>query len=223
MSINTSYIEYCRNNRLSLSSLFKTIGPQWKNAHEEYMNSTGGDLSYAYNERVNISFLAAAAWKAGLVCLEEFATVKQAKRDRRSKRRGRGDLYISSGKDHYYFEAKQSWIYLKSKDSVIEKNLKKDILAAQADCKRTKHKDHTYALNFICPYLQKSEKIDNAEKFTRGRFEFILGMAKKFDDTIFTASFTLDEYEKMKIDGVPKTRGLLLWPGCIMVISRAGQ
>jgi hypothetical protein len=64
----------------------------WAVLVERYCEATQGiDAPYWHRERSNVGLLAAAAWQAGLISLEEFAS----RRGRRSGSHGRCDLWIA--------------------------------------------------------------------------------------------------------------------------------
>lgn len=97
----------------------KILAKHFAHVHSRYItysssdNDTAGDLGWFYNERANISFLAAAAWRErDWVAIEEYAVEKTHGRE---KRKGRADLYIgaSLGKSKVScgiaIEAKQAW------------------------------------------------------------------------------------------------------------------
>ncbi|SRR5260221_9164396 len=93
---------------------------KWIQVNKEYVLRSGGkDAPWWYNERASLSPVAAAAWLAKGIALEEYLTDKH-KISRKGKRkrtdRGRCDLYFSvkrrrkSGRDHEFIaEAKIIW------------------------------------------------------------------------------------------------------------------
>jgi hypothetical protein len=95
---------------------FKHLRPAlkgWGEAIKEYCASLSGDdqdAPYYYNERANISLLAAGAWKAG-IALEEYPTSKKRKDDEVSRGSPRCDLFILAAKKYeFQIEAKQGWM-----------------------------------------------------------------------------------------------------------------
>ena len=78
---------------------------EWILLLKRYCRFMGDDAPYFYSERANIGVLAAAAWRAGWVALEEFGIRKH------TKQKGRADLWfwpIDQDKEEY-IEAKQKW------------------------------------------------------------------------------------------------------------------
>lgn len=77
---------------------------QWVWCIEEYARLfDGDDLAYWYNERANVGILAGAAWRAGIIAVEESQVKKEG-----NERLGRSDLYLYSEKtdNQMYIEAK---------------------------------------------------------------------------------------------------------------------
>jgi hypothetical protein len=75
------------------------------------------DALYWYNERPQVGALAAAAWKANMYALEEYATTKHHPITK--KKTGRIDLYIGDHNGHSAtLEAKLSWV---NPDTRLEK------------------------------------------------------------------------------------------------------
>jgi len=105
-----------------------------------------GDAPYWYNERANISILAAAAWRNGWVALEEFQSGKQVtnQSDDGSEPEeaelphewlGRCDLYLASDSKHELVEAKFNWLSMKSPQP--QKRAEDILDRAVADAKAT--------------------------------------------------------------------------------------
>lgn len=85
-------VSVVREELVSLRPILKT----WTELVLKYSNSfLQGDTCYWFNERANISMLAAAAWKprGGWLALEEFSTYKHG--EDAALKNGRCDLWIS--------------------------------------------------------------------------------------------------------------------------------
>jgi hypothetical protein len=133
---NATIIEYCE---------------AWRQAKAPHSYS---DVPYYYNERANLSLLAAAFWKSGWIALEEYSAEKEyrnskppgkgpvsKKRGTKERARGRADLLVTKGcKDgstDVQIEAKQGWILGKpGKDKNIIPSIKKLFAAASSDAVR---------------------------------------------------------------------------------------
>ncbi|SRR5579871_83992 len=103
-------------------STFEKVMRKWSSSfarvHHHYMKYFENEderpnCGWFYNERANISFLAAAAWECGWVAIEEFSVER---RNRPGSGYGRADLFVgtsikhSSGEPaHLLIEAKQAW------------------------------------------------------------------------------------------------------------------
>ena len=80
----------------------------WEVAINRYVEILCDDPPYFYNERPNISLLAAGAWLTGAqndspgIALEEYSVKKGTSS-------GRADLYVCCGRYHCEIEAKQVW------------------------------------------------------------------------------------------------------------------
>jgi hypothetical protein len=67
------------------------------------------DVPWRFNERPNLSLLAAATWKTGGIAFEEYATKKRHHSNRLNRPtiyRGRKDLYLKIGSREFDLEAK---------------------------------------------------------------------------------------------------------------------
>ena len=91
---------------------------------------------YYYNERANISLLAAGAWKSGCIALEEYGTNKRSISDN-SSRNGRCDLWIRLQAGYeFQIEAKQKWLHAGSTSPNIRKRIKEGMAEANEEANR---------------------------------------------------------------------------------------
>lgn len=90
----------------------KKILREWIKLNNQYFISTR-DAAWWYNERASISILAAAAWAAGGVSLEEFSTRKKG-RGQKAKI-GRADIFFKIDGKRFSCEAKFLWLRLNAK------------------------------------------------------------------------------------------------------------
>ena len=90
---------------------FKPIVMAWLQVLEDYANLSNvgtelpRDSAFGYSERPQVGFLAAAAWRAGGVALEEWGTRKG---DETVQSYGRNDLWIRLGAVEWSIEAKSA-------------------------------------------------------------------------------------------------------------------
>lgn len=87
---------------------------EWCLLVERYCRALSGrDAPYWHSERANVGLLSAAAWRAGLVALEEFPAQRSAQGNVKT---GRCDLWIYSEHepDGDAYEAKWSWSSVQS-------------------------------------------------------------------------------------------------------------
>jgi hypothetical protein len=75
----------------------------WLEASSRYLRAERDDPPYLYNERVDVSLLAAGAWIKGFVALEEYMSMK-------GENRGRPDIYIIIKGKGISIEAKRKWL-----------------------------------------------------------------------------------------------------------------
>jgi len=80
---------------------------EWCLVHERYCRMAPGDAIFWNGERANVGALAAAAWRAGSVALEEYTLPKQYKQ---ANYHGRADLWLGSTETNDYIEAKFQWL-----------------------------------------------------------------------------------------------------------------
>lgn len=83
----------------------------WWSKHQLY-HQEAEEAGWAYRERPNVGFLAAAVWKAGGVAIEEYEDHKKDRDDKRFLYSGRGDLWVKLGKRGFKLEAKHTHINL---------------------------------------------------------------------------------------------------------------
>jgi len=107
----------------------------WINCIIQYVELfDGGDLPYWFNERANVSILSAAAWKAGMVALEEFPSdkVPQSSEDEEidsalcketNPKKGRCDLYLANSDVEFFVEAKVDYPKISDKSDCFRKGL----------------------------------------------------------------------------------------------------
>lgn len=118
----------------------RSLWASWLKVQEKYGRELQWrDATWLYNERASLSALAAAAWDAGGIALEEFSTDKVSL-GRRSRRpthgsvRGRCDLYVSLHGREFLIEAKLVWPSLRG--TTIRSRLQSAMTAALGDVKR---------------------------------------------------------------------------------------
>jgi hypothetical protein len=97
------------NERLVLGSTLRT----WLRLSRKYCDRVENDVPYWYNERANVSILAAAAWRKGGVAVEEFTVrrgpVVKGKKGKSKSKNHRCDLWFQLLCTRYYAEAKILW------------------------------------------------------------------------------------------------------------------
>ena len=146
---------------------------EWPVAIDRFARITGGDVPYWYTERANSGILAGAAWRAGMIALEEYQVKKtgpatSAGPERKRKVwNGRCDLWIGSEHASVIIEAKQRWRDLSSKNFIP---LCLDTLkSAVEDAKSTKgtSEDAAAGIAFVPLYIKrkKAPSVENLDKY----------------------------------------------------------
>jgi hypothetical protein len=113
------------------------------------------DGSWRYNERASISVLAAAAWMAGGVALEEFSAKKKQNRIEHS---GRADVYLNSSRREFACEAKSIWLSVRSKNSIIKIKIALDSACKDAKC-LNRNEGRRFGVCFVPMYLSKGNAL----------------------------------------------------------------
>lgn len=130
---------------------------KWISTQKEYIKKSV-DYPWWYNERASTSILAAAAWKTSNIALEEFSTIKGVQKEK--PKRGRCDIYFTSGREDFVGEVKQAWI---SSGSKIRKSIRGKLEGALKNAKQStmelqKQEGRRLAICFAVPYFPKTDK-----------------------------------------------------------------
>ena len=150
----------------------KPVLAKWIAVQREYTRQIGDDFAWNYRERTSIGFLAAAAWKAGGVALEEWRTEKGPRND---PRKGRCDLYIYRRRQSFHIEAKHMWSCATGKQpnaiSYIERQLKRAVADAKLlQCPRKEK----LGLLFVAPFYsarKQTHMTDHIATWLKGIYE----------------------------------------------------
>jgi len=114
------------------------------------LHEDSSDAGYFYNERPNISFLAAGAWMAGWGALEEYVSEKFRAG---AKGSGRTDLYLVNTDGHAVIEAKHVWMTSKASGGGLRNTVKRSIKRAVADARAIRNVDAKFGCVFFVPYF----------------------------------------------------------------------
>lgn len=161
---------------------------------------TAQDLGYFYNERTNIGFLAAAAWRQkNWVALEEFACDKKHRVEKGKLSKGRADLYIgvrASNNDitSISIEAKQQYVSnAKSLRAALDCRRPESIISkAILDARHSVDADYRCAAVFICESLRNDRHYDKHDQEISDAF---YGSCKSFlKPWVAFAFFPKEEY-----------------------------
>ena len=105
------------------------------------------------NERASVSIFAAAVWKAGGIALEEFCDEKVY---RRSRYKGRCDLYFKFRGKEYTAEAKHIWSAAGPRSNGAISPIEEALRSASDDVKHVKETETKLSIVFAVPYFPKS-------------------------------------------------------------------
>lgn len=170
----------------------------------ERFSRVSSDASFLYNERANVSLLAGAAWRCGMIALEEFSHEKAQEDDSdapdadiKSKdkvvKSGRCDLWMmgASGKDEIV-EAKINWLSLDNQklQEVASKYLSnacKDAIKtiSARDIPDTKG----IGVLFLPVYLKVSKIVNDPNKSIESFIENAIVNITKIDADLISWSF----------------------------------
>lgn len=143
-----------------------TFGPifaRWLHLQQRYLDRCElCDATWIYNERASLSVLAASAWGAGGIALEEFSAEKRAASRRGSKASvntnayGRCDLFVSIRNQDFLIEAKPSWPSLRSEAKL---RISEALSAAVRDVRRNSAYRGAKRLGavLIAPHVPRSD------------------------------------------------------------------
>lgn len=136
---------------------FKPVLRQWRKAIGRYNSQMGDDFAWHYHERACIGFLAAAAWLAGGVALEEWREDKHAGAERR---KGRCDLYLYSAPCDLFIEAKHLWLPIGTdpKRSAAAVNRVAGMASRAAKELRCGRNQRRLGVAFVTPVIRASDK-----------------------------------------------------------------
>jgi hypothetical protein len=119
----------------------------WIRATRRYTKLHGGDdAPYYYNERANISLMAAGAWLTGGAAVEEFGTIRGHGVE---QYRGRADLYVKLGDYDASFEAKHTWMLAGHSRSKFLNRTRLYLSLAVRDVKGVSESDAKVGLVFL--------------------------------------------------------------------------
>jgi hypothetical protein len=138
---------YSGNNRL-----LHPILASWTSTVEAYVKRLGhNDAPWWYNERATIGSLAAAAWAAKAVALEEYSTQKGKDASSYS---GRCDLRIHARSGSLACEVKQAWCGVGRRAKNGHITVKEALRRACADARSlTKNEGRRFGVCFAVPHL----------------------------------------------------------------------
>jgi hypothetical protein len=130
---------------------------EWTRCVSRYCAVSENDAPYWYNERASLSTLAAAAWKAGGVAVEEYATFKGKKK---AGPPDRVDLWFRYRRRRFVVEAKIAWVNLGEGRPIANavESVRRRLGEALEDVQRCP-KDGTFlGVTFVAPSIPNNRK-----------------------------------------------------------------
>ncbi|PQJ67143.1 hypothetical protein [Photobacterium angustum] len=153
---------------------YRSLLLSWIECIQDYISVwDGDDLPYWYNERANVGILAGAAWRSGMIALEEFQTIKVADDGEDSK--GRNDLYLADKSIGAFIEAKVSFPNILNKKQYTNL-VKSQLFGALSDVRKIKDEGEKIGVVFVAPYSQSDRANDeDVSKFIEALPSFNVG------------------------------------------------
>ena len=122
------------------------------------------DSPFDYHEVAGVGFLASAAALAGYLPLNEYDVIKRGKSDKRTKVRGRADLWFDAGKRCYSFEFKRT----KRPETVHYLNQR--LGTAFDDVKCVGNDEHDYSAACLVTVPRENKRIAICETFAEEEY-----------------------------------------------------
>jgi hypothetical protein len=159
------------------------------------------DVPYDYNERANVSLLAAGAYLGGLIAIEEYVTDKSGEQARRS---GRADLFLSDEHRAICIECKRRVITPKVSEGMIAKAVDE----AVSDAAHNTYEERCAGAVFFVPSLPRRRSPALATDDLKSLLERFDGIRADLD--LF--AYSLPEKTRVFV------RNNRTWPGVILAL-----
>lgn len=186
---------------------------EWSLAHERFARLRPNDPAYWYGERPNIGVLSGAAWRCGLIAIEEFAMTKSASTIDESGAkswRGRCDLWIGHDSYEEFIEAKHISVEI---DAVAHSRIRSALQEAIRDSVASYISGYCTALVFVS--IRSQEKPSQIPEFSN-RLQSLLDQLGGLDAEMLAWCFPSQTRDLLG------PAGKYYWPGIIM-LSRSVQ
>lgn len=183
----------------------QSLFQEWIRIVEEYCEKVTTDAPFWHGERAQVGLLAAAAWRSGLVALEEFTQSKEFETEREQ---GRADLWIKGEGAEDFLEARFiDWNPADTKP----KHLKEKIDEVHEEVKRIKVDLGTLrraGLVFWSPRVDESPEDDE-----KSAIEACISLCREVKPDALAWCFPLDR-RKNRPDGTDTGP---VWPGTLVL------
>ena len=121
-----------------------------------------GDSPFDYHEVASVGFLSNAAAMAGYLPINEYDVFKRGKSDKRTKVRGRADLWFDTGPRCYSFEFKRT------RRPVTTGYLGQRLEQAFSDVKCVDRDEYHHAAACLVTVAREPVRIDTCRRFAAG-------------------------------------------------------
>jgi len=202
----------------------KTLGhwegllEEWIFAIEKYCRMSGGEAPYWFTERANVGLLAAAAWRAGAVALEEFQHEKSEPDISETgntaepiTKNGRCDLWVCHGTKSERIEAKFRWLNMNSER--IAELAEKSLGEALKDASKSMSDDGQPAVGVAFFPLFVKATVVAGEKVVEDYIEETIVILRKVDADLIAWCFPARLRSDLSENGYCR-------PGVVMLVKR---
>lgn len=189
-----------------------SVVEEWILAHERFSRLTG-DAAYWYTERANIGVVAGAAWRCGMVALEEFQVIKNnagySKKKDQKDWSGRCDLWMVNDRGDEIIESKLKCLCLRT--SKAKQFAAKALEDAVKDACASRWSEKTTAIGlvFLPIYTNARLALNNGD--LDELIEKIVKEISEIDTSLIAWCFP--EQNRSLLCGNDKN----YWPGIIMI------
>lgn len=218
------YIQAHRRKRF-LNRL-KPLIKHWNAAVVRYCEAYNGkDAPYNYNERSNISMLAAGAWTSGAIAFEEYTAQKinnpkLKRKGRASERTGRADLFLTLGKVKRFdvqVEGKHRWMRADMRPKTILNNVESRLAAATRDVRLYREAK----IGLGCCFFPISFRVLKHPDFRQKSDQLIrdqIKLYKNLDADLWAWSFPRSTRQ---LKYTEENGDIRFWPGVILALRVA--
>lgn len=131
--------------------------------YKRFADRLEGDSPFNYHEVASVGFLSNAAAMAGYLPMNEYDVFKRGKSDKRTKVRGRADLWFDTGARCYSFEVKRT------RRPVTVRYLGQRLEQAFSDVECVDRDEYHYAAACLLTVAHEQARIETCRRFASER------------------------------------------------------